>query len=235
MNQLVSAIMLTTYPRRAEMMAQACLSFLLQSYAPMELIVVNDGEPIVSTHPRVRVVRSPTGLSIGEKRNVGVRAARGELIATWDDDDFSLPERIATQVRELTQSGAKYQRSSKMWLADSSLKVIGVITNASYPTAVMDRATLLAMGGFPDISYLEDMEVFARLVMRGIMRASSPALIYVHRRHEMNVSSRFSAQSLEQHAMAADKSNPVAIEAVNRRMATLLATPYNPVVVPAKR
>lgn len=54
---------------------------------------------------RIRVYRLPDGYTIGQKRNVGSQLARGEIIATWDDDDYSAPERLRDQVSRLQQTG----------------------------------------------------------------------------------------------------------------------------------
>ena len=71
----------------------------MQTYRPIEAVVVDDGHPPVSQWAlrqeigeaiNIRVVRLNSRLSIGGKRNVGVRAARGAIIMHWDDDDMHL-------------------------------------------------------------------------------------------------------------------------------------------------
>ena len=232
MNPLVTAVMLTTAPTRAAMVDQACRSFCTQVYRPMELLVVNDGELISSQHPAVRVLQVAPGLSIGEKRNIGARAAYGDYVATWDDDDFSFPERIQIQMDAIKASGARYHRSRYMWVADQDLTVMGLLINhACYPTALVHRATLLEAGAYPDLSYLEDMEVFVRLSLRGVPRAASDTPTYVHRRHGSNVTVA-SGQSLDQHLRAADRSSRSAIAAANARIQSILTLPYRPVLIP---
>ena len=45
------------------------------------------------------------GRPIGEKRNFGSELARGEVVASWDDDDWSAPGRLTDQLNRLRQSG----------------------------------------------------------------------------------------------------------------------------------
>jgi len=217
------------------MVEQACRSFALQTYRPMELIIVNDGEPLHSKQQNVRVVQVPRGTSIGAKRNTGVRAALGDYVATWDDDDFSLPERIATQVAAITAAGTRYHRYRSMWIADEKLSVAGILREyACYPTSLVHRVTLLEVGGYPDISYLEDMELFIRFTIRGIKVSNMPSgepATYVHRRHGTNVS-RFH-ESNDEHFKNADTTNPAAIAHVNGRIAAMMAVPFEPFLVPA--
>src|SRR6266542_5244313 len=97
---LVSCIM-PTCNRRA-FVPRAIAYFLRQDYAECELLVVDDGADavadLVPADPRVRYLRLPGPRSLGAKRNACVAAARGGLIAHWDDDDWYAPDRLARQV-----------------------------------------------------------------------------------------------------------------------------------------
>jgi O-antigen biosynthesis protein len=52
----------------------------------------------------IRHIHLEGSANIGEKRNFGCDRARGDLIAHWDDDDWSAPGRLADQVERLTGS-----------------------------------------------------------------------------------------------------------------------------------
>ena len=55
--------------------------------------------------PGVRYIHHGIKLSVGAKRNLGCELARGEIVAHWDDDDYSAPGRVEDQVQRLTESG----------------------------------------------------------------------------------------------------------------------------------
>ncbi|HEV7806693.1 MAG TPA: glycosyltransferase [Solirubrobacteraceae bacterium] len=97
---LVSCVM-PTYGR-AELVPRAVASFLRQDHPHAELIVVDDGpEPLadlIPDDPRVRHLRLESRLTIGAKRNLGCEAARGDLLANWDDDDWYAVGRLRRQV-----------------------------------------------------------------------------------------------------------------------------------------
>jgi glycosyltransferase involved in cell wall biosynthesis len=84
--------------------------FLAQDYPERELVVLDDGrEPIrdlLPDDPRIRYERLGRQLVIGAKRNRACGLARGELIAHWDDDDWSAPGRLSAQVAALERAGA---------------------------------------------------------------------------------------------------------------------------------
>jgi glycosyltransferase involved in cell wall biosynthesis len=73
--------------------------FFQQTYPDRQLVIVNhSGEPFQLHDPRVKellVERPPT---LGELRNIGLEAADGDLVITWDDDDWHSPMRMEVQV-----------------------------------------------------------------------------------------------------------------------------------------
>ena len=99
---LVSCVM-PTYNRR-RFIPQAMRCFANRTYRNAELIVLDDGERSVRSLCEgvkgVRYVRvEPT--STGAKLNLGIEAARGEIIQNLDDDDYYSPRFIETSVKRL--------------------------------------------------------------------------------------------------------------------------------------
>src|SRR4029450_6412226 len=86
---------------------QSCLN---QTYAPIEVIVIDDG----STDRSLEVIKSfgnkirwETGPNCGgnHARNRGFSISSGHYIQFLDADDYLLPEKIARQVGFLEESG----------------------------------------------------------------------------------------------------------------------------------
>jgi len=79
--------------------------FLSQTYTDSELIILDDGidrvEDLIPHDRRVRYYHSQFRRVVGAKRNMACQAANGDVIAHWDDDDWSHPERLATQIELL--------------------------------------------------------------------------------------------------------------------------------------
>jgi glycosyltransferase involved in cell wall biosynthesis len=99
-NSLISVIIPSF--NSARFVVQAVQSALVQTYSPVEIIVVDDGsndDTRVALSPffdRIRYVyQSNAGLS--KARNHGIKEARGDLIAFLDADDWWLPEKLAKQ------------------------------------------------------------------------------------------------------------------------------------------
>jgi GT2 family glycosyltransferase len=85
-------------------LVRAVRSALTQTAPPLEVLVVADGgTPLpaaLPAHPTVRVLHASGRAGPAGARMLGVREARGDLIAFLDDDDLWLPGKLAAQVRE---------------------------------------------------------------------------------------------------------------------------------------
>lgn len=103
---LVSCICLTR--NRREWLPKAIDCFEQQTYSQRELVIVWDGEPVADLVPsadNIRLVEyQQKDYKIGQKRNFANGHASGEIIAHWDDDDWSAPTRIEDQVKRLVES-----------------------------------------------------------------------------------------------------------------------------------
>lgn len=105
---LISCIMPTR--NRRSFVKQAIWYFIRQDYPEKELVIVDDGEDLVKdlvpTDQRIRYIPLGRQATIGEKRNIAIEASRGQMIAHWDDDDWSAPDRLSRQKWALESTGA---------------------------------------------------------------------------------------------------------------------------------
>src|SRR5699024_8003040 len=93
----------------------AIRGLLEQTWQNLEIIVVNDASPLVfrevftyleNLDPRVRVIHQKQNAGAYVARNAGLKAASGAFITTHDDDDWSHPDKISSQVRPLLNDGS---------------------------------------------------------------------------------------------------------------------------------
>ena len=89
-------------------------SILAQSFADLELIVIDDGstdetgsicDAYAASDPRVQVIHQENG-GVSRARNAGLDAAEGELIAFVDADDHLLPEAYECMLAAMERHGA---------------------------------------------------------------------------------------------------------------------------------
>ena len=96
------SVLIPTY-NYARYLPQAIDSVLAQTYAPLEVLVVDDGstddtpQVLAAYGNRIRAIRQDNQ-GVAAARNTGVAAARGEYVALLDSDDLWLPRKLELQI-----------------------------------------------------------------------------------------------------------------------------------------
>ena len=100
---MVSCILATR--NRRHFLTQALRCFRRQTYTDSELIVVDDSDrpmrDLCEGRPRVRYIRLTRATPLGTKLNLGIEAARGNILCKLDDDDYYGRDYLATSVQRL--------------------------------------------------------------------------------------------------------------------------------------
>jgi glycosyltransferase involved in cell wall biosynthesis len=111
MGQKKVSIVTPTWNREAFLPSiHACVR--QQTYEDLEWLVLDDSERpseelSTCTWDKLRYIHSAKRLSIGEKRNLLIAEAAGDIIVNFDDDDFYGPHYVASRVEALDASGNK--------------------------------------------------------------------------------------------------------------------------------
>lgn len=109
---LVSVI-LTVFEPEAEQLTSSVQSILNQTWANIELIIVDDCsgsqfkdlfDQISAMDDRIKILHASRNGGTYVARNIGYGAARGDFITGQDDDDWSHPQRVARQIEFLADS-----------------------------------------------------------------------------------------------------------------------------------
>ncbi|RRJ86763.1 glycosyltransferase [Gulosibacter macacae] len=162
-----------------------------QSWPAEEIIVVFDGpvqpeiESFLAEQPRdqLTTIRFEENRGLSAALRAGYAAARHRWIARQDSDDLSLPDRFERQW-PLVQSGKYAVVGGAMLEFDEDPSVIirrrelpsepGEIAQyaklnnpMNHPTVILDRDAVAAVGGVQDLPYMEDYDLFARLLSHG--------------------------------------------------------------------
>ena len=119
-------ILIPTY-NRAHYLRQAIQSALAQTYAPLEILVLDnastDDTPSIAAEftqePRVRYLRSEVNGGITGNWRRGIEATRGEFFCLLHDDDTLEPEFIARLALPLQADGGLVVSFCDHWLMDA--------------------------------------------------------------------------------------------------------------------
>jgi glycosyltransferase involved in cell wall biosynthesis len=95
---------------RAQFIGRALESVRVQTYPSTEVIVVDDAstdetpyviEGLAKTLGNLILIRLPENVGAAQARNIGAKAAKGDLIAFLDSDDWWYPEKLGKQIANL--------------------------------------------------------------------------------------------------------------------------------------
>jgi glycosyltransferase involved in cell wall biosynthesis len=196
---------MTTYREQPSQLQRAVDSILGQALSSLELILVveaddpnlewlqqyfNDGRLIVVANER-RLGRSAS-------YNRALDMARGRYIARMDGDDLAYPERLARQVEFLESHPSIGLVGSAVRLIDDIGSQVGVrffpsdhaailrsmsLTNPICHPAVMWNRTIVGEPRFDHrfAAYCDDLELWLRLVKKGIRFANLPVTLMDYR------------------------------------------------------
>ncbi len=188
-------------------LAEAVESILGQTYGDLELVVVDDcsgdgSGAIVDRYTDDRLVRARNAVRLGiaGTRNRGAELARGEFIAVMDQDDVSLPERLATEVRFLEEHPELEAAGSWVKLIDGQGEPVGEWRHPTEAEAVrrglLDRGciangsaliragALRRLGGYRAIPIVDDYDLWLRLTDGRACVANIPEFLFLYRVHE---------------------------------------------------
>lgn len=185
--------MMPTY-NRGKYVPMAIRCFTQQSYPNMELIIVDDGTETLSipADGRIQYIKLLNRTTTGEKRNIGARRASGQIIANWDDDDWSHPHRIADEVGRLLQTGKRVTGYNASIIYEEAtgefFKIQGGPPYFASGSSQCYWRTWWEQHPYPNCSFGED-SVFARTArLADQMAIAEPGQMMVIRRHSTNTS-----------------------------------------------
>lgn len=219
MNPLISCVMPTF--NRSKYVPTAIRSYLQQTYPNVELVIVDDGTQrldIPADHG-ITHIKLDKRTSTGEKRNIGARAAKGEIIASWDDDDWSHPHRLEDQFQRLFKTGQAVTGYNISVMYDTATKKFHR-TRGGPPYFASGSSQFYLKSWwekrpFPDETFGEDM-VFARAARQNDqLSIADPGQMLVVLRHDDNTSSMninrfpvYEAENISPEFFRAINSNP---------------------------
>ena len=185
--------MTTYHGTTVQELERSVASITGQTRPPEEFLVVVDG-PVpealdaalataAAAHPALRVERLPRNVGSGLASARGLELATGDFVARHDSDDVSLPHRLEREMEAVEQHDLDLVGSAMLEFEGSPQNVIGVRRNPrtheqitkrmrlnnpiNNPTVVFRRRLALDAGGYADLRYMQDYDLFARMLAAG--------------------------------------------------------------------
>jgi glycosyltransferase involved in cell wall biosynthesis len=205
------SVVIPTY-NRASLIEETIRSVITQSYANLEIIIVDDGstdetESLIQNlnSDQIKYFKIPHSGSFAVVRNFGILKASGNLIAFLDSDDLWEKEKVELQLKALAGSNCDFCFTQVFQFGSTAVKVPdykslkGKLLQhyleeghfAYYPSSLLFKKEVLDTTGLLNekVPYGADPEFFVSLCHRfnGIFL---PQVLTKIRKHENNTSIR---------------------------------------------
>ena len=114
----------STYGRPTRLLENSIQCFLEQDYqGPKELVILNDfdRQELIFDHPEVRIINHPTRITpLGKKFNYNISLCKYDILATWEDDDVFLKNRLSYSYENLN-NGIFHTHSAFFEVAEKNI------------------------------------------------------------------------------------------------------------------
>jgi glycosyltransferase involved in cell wall biosynthesis len=206
------SVVLPTY-KRAHLLGSAIRSVLDQTYANLELLVVDDNSPddtsqVVASFgdPRIRYVRNESNLKLPRTLNRGFSLSRGDYLTWTSDDNLYRENALGRMVDAMLERQCDFVYADYYLFADldSDGKPVDVhhdrlpdivqLEKGNHIGAcfLYSRAAYDAVGEYdPELFLVEDYDYFMRIAKRFPMCHIAEPLYYFRRHDDALFVSRF--------------------------------------------
>lgn len=185
-------------------------SLMRQSFANFECIVIDDSTDagvaklckyICNSDPRFRYIHTVQKIGLAASLNLGIKLAKADLIVRFDSDDICRHDRLAVQIKFLNENPGISVLGSAVEIINFDGKKIGerlypilheeiqkkfVFSSAvAHPTVIFRKKVFDELGCVYDtsFSFSEDLDLWLRLLNKGVKFANLPDALVQHRRH----------------------------------------------------
>lgn len=187
---MLVSVIIPTY-NRASIIEYALDSVLSQSYAPIELVVIDDGstdgtekllERYLAEYPDVVKHHRKSNGGCASARNTGVSLCTGDFVAFLDSDDRFLPNAIASMMAALLDTGADFVYSPIVNVYDGVHETTDFpaaagkpdrfarehfLTNNAYSCSILYRRAIFDVYRLDeDLRYNEDSDFLQKVAIR---------------------------------------------------------------------
>lgn len=208
------SIIITTH-NRPNWLKNAVISAINQDFPDKEVVVVDDGSTVDNQkiieefQPFIKFIYQ-TNQGLGNARNTGLVASRGEFIQFLDDDDWLEPNSCSEKINIIYQNPDLSAVYSDLYKTNQEGEIISkyfqyfkgspptgdiyemIIVNNFIPVhSLLWRKSIIEnLGGFPTRSGHEDWELIIRAAEQGKFEFIDQPLGY-YRQHHNNMSKSF--------------------------------------------
>lgn len=224
------SVLMTAFNETAQQVDAALTSLVRQTEADFEILLVLDApdNTALKTHleqwqtrePRLHLTVNTANAGLASSLNVALTQAKAPYCARMDADDIAMPERFATQLAILTQTGWDVLSGNASFIDEEGqvtgehdwipeqpqqlAQLLPVGNNLIHPAVMLKTESIRKVGGYRRLQTAEDYDLWLRLLKAGaqIGATNTRLLQYRVRRNSMTQSDRYRVFLVSQYLRA---------------------------------
>ena len=198
------SVLLSLYAREQPDWLKACLdSICAQSVQPEQIIIVLDGAINAALHSvlesyqtklPLQIIAIEQHVGLGNALNIGLNHCQHEWVLRMDTDDICAPERFALQwnhiqqhpelalfsgqIAEFSASPDQASNVRQVPLTDHAIRQYAQWRNPiNHMAAAYRKSAVQAVGGYQHHQWMEDYNLWLRLLAAGYQTANLPEIL----------------------------------------------------------
>ena len=206
------------YYKKINYIKKTINSILNQSFKDFEIILIYDDENLQDLYiieenfkknPKIKIIKNTKNLGAGISRNIGIKHARGKIIAFVDSDDFWLPNKLEKQTKFMQENNfnftfcnyEKIMSEKKKIKVESSKPTLGYIdllksNEIGLSTVQLSKAIILDEL-FPPLKTKEDYVAWLKITKNNIYAHNFPHNLVTWNKTKESLSSDFFQKMLD--------------------------------------
>ncbi len=188
------SVLMSVYEKENPIYFRKAMNSIYKSITlPMEIVLVVDGyiteelEEVIKENEKraikLIVVRLEERVSLGLALNEGLKKCNYELVARMDTDDLVRPYRFEKQyeymmnnedvvalggaISEFIEEGKTYRNKSMPLSSEEILAYAKLRNPINHMTVMFRKSYIEKVGGYQDKQYIEDYDLWTRLLVNG--------------------------------------------------------------------
>ena len=200
------------YYRKINYIKKTINSILNQSFKDFEIILIYDDEDLhdlflierdFKKNPKIKIIKNSKNLGAGISRNIGIKHAKGKIIAFVDSDDFWQPEKLERQTKFMQENNYDFTFCNYDKVVSSEKTI-----NVKSPKSVLNYNDLLGSNEiglstvqlnrkivfpelFPPLKTKEDYVAWLKITKNNINAYNFPHSLVIWNKTENSLSSNY--------------------------------------------
>ena len=200
------------YYRKINYIKKTLNSILNQSFKDFEIILIYDDENLKDLYiieenfkrnPKIKIIKNTKNLGAGISRNIGIKHARGKIIAFVDSDDFWFPDKLEKQTKFMEENNFDFtfcnyekiiseKKKIKVESPKPTLSYIDLLkSNEIGLSTVQLSKTIILDELFPPLKTKEDYVAWLKITKNNIYAHNFPQNLVIWNKTKDSLSSDF--------------------------------------------